>query len=141
MSATLLYRIATVVLVLFAAGHTLGFLRFRPASAEGRAVFDAMNSVGFDFKGRKYTYAGFYKGFGLMVTAYLLFAACLAWSLGDLAATQSPAVAVIAWAFTATQAACLLLSVLYFFVVPAIFSAVVLVCLGWAAWLVGNVAG
>jgi len=28
MSATVLYRIAAVLLVLFAAGHTLGFLRF-----------------------------------------------------------------------------------------------------------------
>jgi len=28
--ATLLYRIASVLLLLIAAGHTFGFLRFRP---------------------------------------------------------------------------------------------------------------
>ena len=51
MNATILYRIAAVLLILFAVGHTLGFLSFKPASAEGQAVRDAMNSVRFDFNG------------------------------------------------------------------------------------------
>ena len=51
MTATLLYRIAAVVLLLFAAGHTFGFLSFRPKSAEGLAVYNAMHSVPFDFNG------------------------------------------------------------------------------------------
>lgn len=50
MTATLPYRIAAGVLLLFAVGHTLGFLTFRPASAEGLAVYDAMNSVRFEFE-------------------------------------------------------------------------------------------
>ena len=136
MSATLLYRIAAVILVLFAAGHTLGFMRFRPASPEGLAVFEAMNSVQFEFKGAKYSYANFYKGFGLMVTAYLLFSACLAWILGNLSVSQSQAIGMLAWAFAAVQGVCLVLSVLYFFLVPAVFSGAVVVCLVWAAWLV-----
>ena len=37
MSATLLYRIAAGLLLLFAVGHTLGFLGFKPASVEGLA--------------------------------------------------------------------------------------------------------
>jgi len=37
MSATLLYRIAAATLLLFAVGHTLGFLGLKPASAEGLA--------------------------------------------------------------------------------------------------------
>jgi hypothetical protein len=48
MSATLLYRIAAFVFVLFAVGHTYGFLSLRPPSAEGRAVYDAMNTVRFE---------------------------------------------------------------------------------------------
>jgi len=43
MKAVTLYRIASVLLVLFAAGHTFGFLKFKPSSAEGLAVRDAMN--------------------------------------------------------------------------------------------------
>ena len=45
MSAKLLYRAAAIVLVLFAAGHTFGFLRFRPPSLAGQAVHAAMQEV------------------------------------------------------------------------------------------------
>jgi hypothetical protein len=138
MTATLLYRIAALVLLLFAAGHTFGFLSFRPSSAEGVAVFDAMSSVHFEFNGGNYSYAGFYTGFGLMVTAYMLFSAFLAWHLGTVAASEPQSIRALAWVFAALQLACLVLSVLYFFIVPALFSGAVVICLVWAAWLLRN---
>jgi len=133
-----MYRIAAVGLVLFAAGHTFGFLSFRPSSAEGLAVYNAMNSVQFDFNGAVRSYAEFYTGFGLMVTAYLLFCAFLAWHLSSLSASQPKAIGVLAWVFVAVQLASLVLSILYFFLVPALLSGVILVCLHWAAWLLRN---
>jgi hypothetical protein len=139
MSATLLYRIACVLLLLFAVGHTLGFLRFRPQSPEGRAVREAMESVTFDFKGRSYSYGNFYRGFGLFVTAYLLFSAFLAWYLGGVAARTPGAIGTLAWAFVVVQVACLALSVRYFFLVPALLSGVIAACLAWAAWLVSAI--
>jgi len=138
MTARLLYRIAAVVLVVFAAGHTFGFLSFRPPSPEGLAVYEAMNSVQFEFAGASYSYAKFYTGFGLTVTAYMLFGAFLAWHLGSLTASHPRAIGALAWAFAAVQLACLALSVLYFFLVPVLFSAAVVVCLVWAAWLVSH---
>ena len=140
MNATLLYRIAAVLLLLFAAGHTLGFLGFKPPSPEGLAVRDAMNNVVFQFKGSGYTYGNFYRGFGLTVTAYLLFSAYLAWHLGTLAASQPQAIGILGWAFAAVQLACLVLSVMYFFPVPALFSGAVVLCLAWAAWLASTAA-
>lgn len=136
MNATLLYQIAGVLLFLFAAGHTFGFLTFKPRSAEGMAVREAMNSVTFDFKGKSYSYGNFYRGFGLFVTAYLLFSTFLAWYLGGVAARTPGAIVSLAWAFVAVQLACLGLSVRYFFRVPALLSGVIAVCVGWAAWLV-----
>ena len=136
MNATLLYRVAAVLLVLFAAGHTVGFLGFKPASAEALGVRDAMESVQFDFKGSMYTYGRFYRGFGLMVTAYLLFSAFLAWHLSGLAALRPQSIGALGWAFVAVQLACLVLSLKYFFPLPALISAVVVACLAWAAWLV-----
>jgi hypothetical protein len=136
MSATLLYRIASVVFVLFAAGHTFGFMRFKPPTPEGRAVRDAMQNVRFEIGGRKYTYDGFYTGFGLFVTAHLLFSAFLAWHCGNLARTAPGAMGALGWAFFAVQVATLVLSALYFAPVTAVFSAVVALCLGGAAWLV-----
>ena len=140
MTATLLYRIAAVALLLFAAGHTFGFLSFRPPSTEGLAVYNAMNSVHFDFNGAARSYGEFYTGFGLMVTAYLLFCAFLAWRLGSLAASQPKAIGVLAWAFVVVQLVILVLSVVYFFVVPVVLSGVIVVCLLWAAWLLRNAA-
>ncbi|HXH94353.1 MAG TPA: hypothetical protein VNN25_22440 [Thermoanaerobaculia bacterium] len=133
MSATVLYRIAAIVLILFAAGHTAGFLTFKPPSAEGTAVRDAMNGVHFAFGGKTYTYGGFYKGFGLTITVYLLFSAVLAWHLGGLAAAHPEAIGILGWAFFALQIASLVLTWMYFFPVPAIFAGVVALCTGWAA--------
>jgi len=134
MSARLLYRVAAVVLVLFAAGHTFGFLSFRPESADGLAVFTSMTSVHFDFNGAARSYADFYTGFGLQVSAYLLFSALLSWHLGSLAASQPRAIGMLAWAFVLVQLAVLVLGILYFFIVPVVLSAVIFVCLLWAAW-------
>lgn len=134
MSPKLLYRIAAVALVLFAAGHTMGFLTFRPASSEAVAVLAAMRNVHFDFNGAPRTYSDFYTGFGLMVTVYLLFCGLLAWHLGGLAARRPEAIGWLAWIFAAAQLACLVLCIQYFFIVPTVFSAVIVVCLLGAAW-------
>src|SRR5262249_55306937 len=85
MKPIVLYRIAAVLFGVFAAGHTIGFLKFRPPTPEGLAVFDAMNHVQFEVKGSKFTYGAFYTGFGLFATLYLLFSAFLAWHLGNMA--------------------------------------------------------
>jgi hypothetical protein len=140
MSPTILYRIAAVLLLLFACGHTAGFLSFKPSSAEGLAVLNAMNSVAFDFEGNNRTYGGFYTGFGLTVTAYLLFSAFLAWYLGRLAVSQPRSVAPLAWALVAVQLVSLAFSVKYFFLVPVVFSALVITCLVWATLRVKRAA-
>ena len=67
MTATLLYRIAAIIFVFFAVGHTYGFLSLRPPSPEGRAVYDSMNAVHFEVRGRNYSYGAFYRGFGLIL--------------------------------------------------------------------------
>jgi hypothetical protein len=135
MSATVLYRIAAIVLILFAAGHTAGFLTFKPPSAEGIAVSDSMNSVHFAVGGGSYTYGGFYKGFGLSITVYMLFSALVAWSLGGLAAARPEAIGILGWAFFAVHLATVVFGWLYFFPVSTIFAGVVALCTGWAAVL------
>ncbi len=136
MSATLLYRIASVLFVLFAAGHTVGFLKFQPPTPEGLAARDAMNNVYFEVSGARFSYGGFYVGFGLYVTVYLLFAAFLSWHLGGLASQNPQAIGALGWMFFAVQVASLVLSWKYFFLPPTVLSGLVAVCLGWAAWLV-----
>ena len=135
MKATLLYRIAAVVFVLFAVGHTYGFLSFRPASLEGRAVYDAMNTVHFEEGGQNFTYGGFYRGFGLSCTASMILSAFLCWHLGELARSAPAAISVLGWAFFAVQVVAVVLSFLYFGLPPMVLSAVVAAIVGTAAFL------
>jgi hypothetical protein len=138
LKAAILYRIASVIFVLFAAGHTVGFLTLVPPSPEARAVYEGMNSVHFQLRGESFSYGGFYRGFGLSITVTLLFSAFLAWYLGTLAGSNPQAIGWLGWAFTLVQVISIVLSWKYFATGPAIFAAVVAICLGWAAWLVGG---
>jgi hypothetical protein len=133
MSARSLYRIAAAVFVLFAAGHTIGFLKFKPPTAEALAVRDAMTNVHFHVGHATFSYGNFYIGFGLYVTAYLLFSAFLAWHLGGLARSSPQAVGALGWVFCGVQVASLILSASYFSVVPAVLSGLLAACLGCAA--------
>jgi hypothetical protein len=140
MSATLLYRIAAVLLILFAVAHTLGSLSFTPPTPEAAAVRDAMNNVHFTVKGSTYSYGNFYKGLILSVTAYLLFLAFLSWHLGGVAGRQPQAIGALGWLFCALKVATMVIAGLYIAAAPAISSAVVAICLGLAAWRAGSAA-
>jgi hypothetical protein len=136
MNATLLYRIASVLYILFAAGHTYGSLNFRPPTPEGRAVIESMNNVHFQVRGATFSYGGFYKGMALAITVHLLSYAFLAWHLGALAGTNARAIGALGWVLFAAQLVLLVLSWMYFSAAPAALSALTAICLGWAAWLV-----
>ena len=136
MAATWLYRVAAVVFLLFAAGHTYGFLSFRPSSMEGRAVYESMNSVQFVEDGRSYTYGNFYRVFGLSATVSMLFWAFLCWHLGELARTNPGTIGALGWSLFAVQIAGAVLSFLYLGPPPMLFALVVALLVGLAAWLV-----
>jgi hypothetical protein len=138
MTATLLYRIAAVLLIIFAAGHTFGFLKFKPPSAEGLAVRDAMDNVRFQVGRSSVTYGSFYRGFGLFCTLYLLFAAFLAWYLGDWARSNPHAIGSLAWVFCGLHVVSLVLSWIYFLPPPVVLSGLLTISTGWAAWLVSR---
>jgi hypothetical protein len=134
MKATWLYRIAAILLVLFAAAHTIGFLKFVPPTSEGKAAMDAMNTVSLQ-PGTVYTYGDFYRGFGLFVTVCLLFAAFLAWHLGELARKLPAAAGWLPWIFFCVQLASLAITWRYFPAPPIVSSALVALCVGLAAVL------
>jgi hypothetical protein len=118
MKPTFLYRIASGLLVVFAASHTYGLLTFKAASPEARAVREAMNNVHFQFMGADCSYGNFYIGFGLLFTAYLLFSAFLAWHLGGLARKTPQTIGTLAWSFFTVLVATLALSWMYFLACP-----------------------
>ena len=135
MKAPILYRISSVLLLLFAAGHTSGF----PWSDSKWGVdLGSMQSTHFYIMGFSRTYWDFYVGFGLFVSVFLILAAVLAWQLGGLPPESLPLMRGTGWAFALCFVAITVLSWKYFFIVPIVFSMVTTLCLTAAAWLSGK---
>ena len=131
MKSVWLFRVTAIVFVLFAAGHTFGFLSFRPDTVEGRAVWDAMNHALLK-TGEPYTYGGFYTAFGLSISISMLLQAYLAWHLSGLARTMPQAIGGLGWVFCLSQLGGVIMSWVYFGVPQITLSAAVFICLGWA---------
>ena len=140
MSARILFRIASVVFLLFAFGHTFGFLTFKPPTAEGLAVQKAMSDFEFKVGGSNVSYGGFYRGFGLSCAISMLFSAILCWQLGAQATVHPRAIAGVAWSLFGVQVVGVVISVKYFGLPPAIFSTALTALLGWAAFLLTHAA-
>lgn len=134
MKASLFYRIAAVLLLLFAIGHTLGFRQSDPSWGVD-ALLAAMRSIHFDVQGSSRTYWDLFVAAGFSVGVFYFFAAILAWQLGSLRAETLALMRGTAWAFATCFAAITVLSWKYLFIVPIAFSAVITVCLITAAWL------
>ena len=130
----ILYRISAVLLLLFAAGHTFGFRQNNPEWGAD-AVLASMRSVHFDAQGFTRTYWDFFSAFGLLFSAFLLFAAVLAWLLAALPPETLARVRGITWALAICFVAVTALCWRYAFTTPIIFSALVSGCLIAAAWL------
>jgi hypothetical protein len=128
------YRVASVLLLLFAAGHTFGFRQNNPEWGAS-AVIELMRSVHFDAQGFTRTYWDFFSAFGLFFSVFLLFAAILAWLLAGLPAETLARVQSIQWALAVCFVAVTALSWRYAFTTPLVFSILITVCLVAAAWL------
>src|SRR5260370_25169689 len=76
------YRIAGVLLLLFAVGHTLGFRQSDPRWGVD-TLLGSMRSIHFDVQGFNRTYWDLFVAAGFSVGVLYLFAALLAWQLGD----------------------------------------------------------
>ncbi len=122
MKPVLWFRISAGLLLLFAVGHTIGFLTFKPPSLEGQNVWKAMNVVRFSAGSSTFSYGDFYTGFGLFITAFQLFAAWLAWSLSSMSRRGAPGLRPITWGMCLLQIVSLALSLRYFSAGPAILS-------------------
>jgi hypothetical protein len=135
MKASLLYRAAAALLILFAIAHTLGFNQPPDPKWGVDALVGSMRSLHFDVQGSSRTYWDFFMAAGLSVGILYLFAGILAWQLGGLPAETLARMRGVAWALALCFAAITVVSWLYLFIVAVIFSAVVALLLISAAWL------
>jgi len=134
MKASMFYRIAAVLLLLFALGHTLGFRQSDPTwGVDG--LLSSMRSIHFDVQGFSRTYWDLFQAAGFCVGVFYFFAAILAWQLGSLPAATLALMRGTAWAFALCFAAITVVSCKYLFALPIVFSTVITLCLIAAAWL------
>ena len=129
------FRSATYLLILYCVAHTAGgMLAQESLGPQADAVFALMKSVRFDFNGATSTWYGFWFGFGMMVSVFLLLLALIAWQLGEVPPTAWPAVSAIAWALAAAHAVTAVLSWKYFFLGPALFGVAISTLLAYGAY-------
>ena len=137
MKVSMLYRIAAVLLLFFAVGHTLGFRQSDPEWGID-ALLGSLRSIHFDVQGFNRTYWDLFVAAGFCVGVLYLFAAILAWQLGGLPAATLALMRGTAWAFALCFAVITVVSWRYLFAIPIAFSSAITLCLTAAAWLSGR---
>lgn len=128
--AVWLLRSTSVLLVLFALGHTAGALSFVAPTADARAVKAAMDTVKFGADGSVFSYGDFYLGFGWSITFNMLFAAAITWWLSLEVRRNGRVPLFPTSALFLLQLVGLVLAVLYFPLPPIIFSVLTTACAG-----------
>ena len=84
MKASLFLRIASILSLLYCAGHTSGY-PWTPVTGETEmAIVESMKSHQFDMVGSIRSFWDIYLGFGLVVSGFMLAVAVALWQLGSL---------------------------------------------------------
>jgi hypothetical protein len=129
------FKSATYLLVLFCIAHTAGgMLSEESLGSEADAVFAQMKAVQFAFNGSPASWYGFWFGFGLTASVFLLLSAFVSWQLDKVPSEAWPSVAPIAWSLVAAQAVNTYLGYRYFFLGPAIFGVCITSLLAYGAY-------
>jgi hypothetical protein len=123
MTSSLLLRVASVISLLFAAGHTTGgFQKWSPMGAND--VLSVMESVHFPVMGVSRSYFDFYMGFGWSLSVFMLLQTVLLWQMSSLVRTNAAEVRPMIAAFALATLASGIIAWRFIFIVPTIFSAV-----------------
>ena len=136
MTTTLFLRIASVISLVFTAGHSLGGLK-KWSPIGDNEVLRAMTAVHFDTMGANRSYLDFFMGFGWSISVAMLMQTVLLWQMASLARTDAarvrPMIAVVALATLGSG----VIAWRFIFPVPALFSLVLLAALV-AAYVVAH---
>jgi hypothetical protein len=137
MKPALLLRIASVITLLLAVGHTAGGLSFWSPAGDTE-VLRAMRSFHFDAAGVSRTYLDFYLGFGFITGIYLLAQAVALWQLASMAKADPIRVRPLVGSFLLASAVSAFLSWRFIFVLPVVSFTAVAACLGLAFYAAGK---
>jgi hypothetical protein len=122
-------RALSIVLGLFALGHTLGTAS--PKVTRGMResiVFSAMKGFRFPVMGFERSYWDFYRGFAITISVLMVVMAVVAWQAADLARRDARAAVPFAWTLLVGSVGLLVVSWGFFFTAPVVCSAGAVLC-------------
>ncbi|MGZ3874915.1 MAG: LIC_13387 family protein [Mucilaginibacter sp.] len=127
MKASVLLRIASIVMLLHTIGHTMGAFGWKDApDAAIKQVIDGMERNHFNFMGRSASLANFYAGYGYTMIGVLLLISLVLWLLSnDTASRLSRQLRFILALFLLCMS---VLEYIYFFPLAAGFSLLAGIC-------------
>src|SRR5262245_40232297 len=120
MNPVLCLRIAAVLTLLYAAGHTIGAPWTPAKDPQALALSQQMKSNPFAVLGVLRTYWDFYFGFGVAISVYQFVQAVVLWQLASLARSHAPAVRAIVATFFVAFVANAVICWMYFFAPPLV---------------------
>src|SRR5262249_7768019 len=127
-NTTILLRVASIISLVFTAGHTMGGLQQWSPMGDNE-VLRAMTAVRFDTFGASRSYLDLYMGFGWSISVAMLLQTILMWQLASLARTDPVRVRPLIAVFLLATVASTAIAWRFIFPVPALFSSVLLIVL------------
>ena len=121
-------RISAIVSLLFAAGRTLGS-RGSWSPVGDNEVLVSMRTVHFHFQGVSRSFLDFYRGFGYILSVFLVLQGIVLWQLVAIARTQPHAIRPLVASFAVASVVSAVITWIFISPVPTIFSAVLTACL------------
>lgn len=132
MTPSIWLRIASVLTLVLAVGHTTGFPWTPDQGVQSVLLVNQMKSLHFEVMGFSRSYWDFYLGFGLTIGVALVLLAVWLWQLAGIAKTEPqrarPYVAVLLAGFAALA----LLDWVYFFTPPLALTIAIVLCLAFS---------
>jgi uncharacterized protein (DUF697 family) len=129
MTTTVLYRLASVLQIIFVAANTIWLVYFwRTAAA---------NAPHFPFGHSDLTYVQVVLALEVFGSLCILFGAYLSWRLGSLARRIPQAIGALGWGLVAFQAVGTFVCLFYLSGFAFLVAAMIAVCTTWATSLVG----
>ena len=133
MKSSILLRIASALSLIFCAGHSYEAYDTAHTSDPGEAaVFMAMQSYRLEMMGAMRSHWDFYRGYSLLFSATLLLLAVLLWQLAAAARSDAARIRPLLATLFLGCMGFTILSGVFFFFAPAVFSAAVAICIALA---------
>jgi hypothetical protein len=135
MKPSILLRFASIITLLYCAGHTVG-MPWTPAVGPGEiSLIEAMKTHSFEIQGFTRTYWDFYFGFGVIISAFLLVQAVVLWQLGSLARIDFMRLRPLVASFFVVFLVNAVLAWRFFFAVAVVMAVAIAICLGLALFV------